>query len=94
MVPYGFPDMGDVTVRELEKDGAKAVLLRGHDSQGKEKQMAMTVFAGWETIRVVSSKDTNPDSENSLVIVAGLSEMSCTHMNHSYLSVRFLQRKF
>ena len=67
---YGFPDMGDVTVRELEKDGAKAVLLKGHDSQGREKQMAMTVFDGWETIRIVSSKDTNPDAENSLVIVA------------------------
>lgn len=67
---YGFPDMGDVTVKELEKEGAKAIVLKGHDSQGNEKQMAMTIFAGWETIKLISSQDTNPDAKNSLVIAA------------------------
>ena len=69
-IPKATDKMLAQQLRELEKDGAKAVLLKGHDSQGREKQMAMTVFDGWETIRIVSSKDTNPDAENSLVIVA------------------------
>ena len=67
---YGFPDTGDVEVKELEKDGARAIVLKGHDSQGREKQMAMTIFAGWENLKLIASKDTNPDTRNSLVIVA------------------------
>lgn len=69
---YGFPDDGNVQIRELVRDGAKAIVLKGRDSQGREKQMAMTVFAAWEKLEVVRSRDTNPDSENSLVIAAEL----------------------
>ena len=67
---YGFPDNGDVQVRELEKDGAKAIVLKGLDSQGKEKQMAMTVFTAWESLKLIPGKGTNPDSEKSLIIGA------------------------
>lgn len=67
---YGFPDNGDVTVKTLEKDGAKAIALKGHDSQGREKQMAMTIFAGWEDLSVTESEKTNPDSDKSYIITA------------------------
>lgn len=69
---YGFPDMGKVEIKKLEKDGAKAVVLKGTDSQGRPKQMAMTVYGAWTDLQVISSKDTNPDSENSMVIAASL----------------------
>ena len=69
---YGFPDTGDTEVKRLEKDGARAIVLKGHDSQGKEKQMAMTVFAAWEELDLIESRDTNADTENSLVISAAL----------------------
>ncbi len=69
---YGFPDTGSTEIKELEKNGARAIILKGRDSQGKEKQMAMTVFAAWEDLKVVYSRDTNPDSKNSIVITASL----------------------
>ena len=64
--------MGKVEIKKLEKDGAKAVVLKGTDSQGRPKQMAMTVYGAWTDLQVISSKDTNPDSENSMVIAASL----------------------
>ena len=53
-----------------EKDGAKAIILKGHDHCGCEKQLAMTVFAGFDSLELVRSEGTNPDSERSIVIVA------------------------
>ena len=58
--------------RRLEKDGASAVILKGRDSQGREKQMAMTVFSGWQEIFVEESRGTNPDADKSMVIGASL----------------------
>ncbi|EET62262.1 hypothetical protein BRYFOR_05926 [Marvinbryantia formatexigens DSM 14469] len=69
---YGFPDTGNVQVRELEKDGAKAIVLKGFDSQGREKQMAMTVFAAWEGLQLVHSTETNADAAKSLFVSAEL----------------------
>lgn len=69
---YGFPDMGNVDVRRLEKDGAQAIVLKGTDSQGRPKQMAMTVYGAWTDLHLMYSRGTNPDAENSMVIVAGL----------------------
>lgn len=69
---YGFPDMGEVSVKYIEKEGAKAVILKGRDSQGREKQMAMTVFAAWENLELTESRETNADAENSIVICARL----------------------
>lgn len=66
---YGFPDNG-TTILEKEKDGAKAIILKGHDFTGREKQLAMTIFDGWDELSYIKSKGTNPDSENSIVVYA------------------------
>lgn len=66
---YGFPDNGTEVI-EKELGSAKAIILKGHDHMGKEKQMAMTIFAGWDTITTLHSTGTNPDSEKSIVIYA------------------------
>lgn len=65
---FGFPDNGTMTVR-LAQGNAQAIILKGYDSQGNKKQMAMTVWGEWE-LDVVKSRGTNPDSEHSLIIVA------------------------
>lgn len=69
---YGFPDNGTKIIH-LEKERAKAVVLKGHDYAGKEKQLAMTLYDGWEEISVLHSTGTNPDSENSIVVYGKLS---------------------
>ncbi len=66
---FGFPD-NDTEIIYREKDGAKAIILKGRDFSGKEKQLAMTIYDGWTEINVMKSRGTNPDSENSLVIYA------------------------
>lgn len=67
---YGFPDNGTEVIR-LENGNAKAIILKGSDYTGKEKQMAMTVYDGWQDLDIVKSVGTNPDSLNSIVIYAG-----------------------
>ena len=47
-----------------------AVILKGHDSTGREKQLAMTVYDGWEKLDVKQSEGTNPDSKRSLIAYA------------------------
>lgn len=49
---------------------AHAVILKGHDSVGREKQLAMTIYDGWEKLLVKQSSGTNPDSEHSLIAYA------------------------
>ena len=68
---FGFPDNGTEMIRR-EQNGAKAIILKGSDSTGKPKQMAMTIFAGWQDLDMVSSTGTNADSERSIVIYASL----------------------
>lgn len=63
---YGFPDNGTEIIR-LEQDGARAIVLKGHDACGREKQLVMTVYAGWERLDFLHSQGTNPDSERSIV---------------------------
>ena len=46
---YGFPDNG-TEVLCLEEQGAKAVVLKGRDFCGREKQLAMTVYDGWDEL--------------------------------------------
>ena len=66
---YGFPDQGtEISLRE--KDGAKAMILKGYDACRKEKQLAMTVYDGWDQLQWMKSKGTNPDSENSIIVYA------------------------
>lgn len=66
---YGFPDNGTEILRK-EKDGQKAVILTGKDHIGRHKQMAMTIFAGFEELEVVESSGSNPDSPRSLILLA------------------------
>lgn len=84
---YGFPDNGtEVLYREAsytrrqkgaeasaETCTARAVILKGHDFTGREKQLAMTVYDGWEDLKILHSRGTNPDSERSVVVYACLS---------------------
>lgn len=69
---YGFPDDGTTEIRRMEDSvtGAKAVVLKGRDSLGQEKQLAMTIYDGWDELQMVHSTGTNPDSEHSIVVYA------------------------
>ena len=66
---YGFPDNGTEITR-MEKDNARAIILKGTDFNGREKQLAMTVYDGWEDIDYIESRGTNPDSERSIIVYA------------------------
>ncbi len=66
---YGFPDNG-TSVKVIEKGNAKAIVLKGKDAKGTQKQMAMTIYDGFDDINITHSKGSNPDSENSIVIYA------------------------
>lgn len=66
---YGFPDNGTEIIRK-ECGTAKAVILKGYDFCGNEKQLAMTIYDGWDTLELVHSTGTNPDSEHSIVVYA------------------------
>lgn len=68
---YGFPDNGTEVI-QLEKGNAKAIILKGHDFTGREKQLAMTLYDGWEEIGLLHSEGTNPDSEKSIVLYGKL----------------------
>lgn len=68
---YGFPDNGTEII-QLEKENAKAIILKGHDYTGREKQLAMTLYDGWDEIALLHSEGTNPDSEKSIVVYGKL----------------------
>lgn len=68
---FGFPDNGTKITR-LEQDGFRAAVLKGHDHMGRERQLAMTIFAGWDNLAWVKSRDTNPDSPQSIVVYGEL----------------------
>ncbi|GFZ30065.1 hypothetical protein CSC2_05910 [Clostridium zeae] len=68
---YGFPDNGTEVIYKVKGNG-KAIILKGHDFSGKEKQLAMTVFDGFDEIDMIRSCGTNPDSEKSIVIYGKL----------------------
>lgn len=68
---YGFPDNGTEIITR-EKDGAKAIILKGHDFTGREKQLAMTIYDGWDEISYLKSEGTNPDSPRSMIVYAAL----------------------
>ncbi len=64
---YGFPD-NETEVIRLEKGNAKAIILKGYDFTNREKQLAMTIYDGWDSIDFINSKGTNPDSEKSIIV--------------------------
>lgn len=66
---YGFPDNGTQLTVE-ERENAKAIILKGLDFCGREKQLAMTVYDGWETLSYENREGTNPDSKKSIVVYA------------------------
>lgn len=68
---YGFPDNGTEVIHK-EKENAKAIILKGHDFKGREKQLTMTVFDGFDEIDMIHSKGTNPDSEKSIIVYGKL----------------------
>jgi hypothetical protein len=68
---YGFPDNGTQIIYR-QKENAKAIILKGHDFSGKEKQLAMTIYDGWDELTVLNSQGTNPDSDKSIILYAKL----------------------
>lgn len=66
---YGFPDNGTEII-EKSNGNAKAIILKGKDFTGCEKQLAMTIYDGWQELKLVHSTGTNPDSEKSIVVYA------------------------
>lgn len=72
---YGFPDNGTEIMIKQQSSGetkAKAIILKGKDFTGREKQLAMTIYDGWEEIDYLKSTGTNPDSEKSIIVYATL----------------------
>ncbi len=69
---YGFPDNG-TRIEEKTCRGAKAIILKGRDSQGADRQMAMTIYNGWEELSILRSCGTNPDSPRSILLYASMS---------------------
>ena len=64
---YGFPHNGtDIIYRE--GNGAKAIILKGRDHVGRVRQMAVTIYNGWQKLDLLYSHCTNPDSENSIIV--------------------------
>ena len=66
---YGFPDNG-TEVEERTLDQARAVILKGRDACGRPRQLAMTVWDGWQELCLKHSRGTNPDSTSSVVVYA------------------------
>lgn len=66
---YGFPDNG-TKVSEYREGNARAIALSGRDAAGKPRQLAMTIYDGWDALKVLHSTGTNPDSERSVVVYA------------------------
>ncbi len=65
---YGFPDNGTEVVIKEGKD-ARAIIFKGTSHTGEKKQLAFTVYGPAE-LGYVKSKDTNPDSQDSLIAYA------------------------
>ncbi|MCR5778375.1 MAG: DUF2264 domain-containing protein [Lachnospiraceae bacterium] len=75
---YGFADNGTEIIEKSE-GFAKAIILKGHDHMGCEKQLAMTIYDGWSSLNYIRSCGTNPDSEKSVIVYA---ETERRNQNH------------
>ncbi|MDE7028380.1 MAG: DUF2264 domain-containing protein [Lachnospiraceae bacterium] len=85
---YGFPDNGtECIAKEQDYEGgtARAVILKGRDFTGREKQLAMTIYDGWDCLKTVNSTGTNPDSEKSVVVYAETARRSHNHYEQAIL---------
>ena len=83
---YGFPDNG-IKIIKKECGNAKAIILKGKDFTGREKQLAMTIYDGWDSIDYVESTGTNPDSEKSIVVYASRDKLSQYDATESYVMI-------
>ncbi len=68
---YGFPDNG-TEIAEKTCGRARCIILKGKDAVGREKQLAMTIYDGWQKLELLRSTGTNPDSEKSAVVFASM----------------------
>lgn len=66
---YGFPDNGTEII-EKSYGNAHAIILKGTDATKTPKQMAMTIYDGWEALQITDSRKSNPDSDASLILYA------------------------
>lgn len=66
---YGFPNQ-DAQISYRQCGNAQAIILKGHDATGCEKQLAMTVWDGWSELAYRHSVGTNADSPHSIVLYA------------------------
>lgn len=66
---YGFCD-NEAKITHKTNGNASAIILKGKDYAGQEKQLAMTIYDGWDKIDYVNSIGTNPDSEKSIIVYA------------------------
>lgn len=85
---YGFPDNGtSITTKQQEYNGgtAQAIILKGRDFIGREKQLAMTIYDGWECLKTMDSTGTNPDSAHSIIVYAETARRSHNHYEQSIL---------
>lgn len=85
---YGFPDNGtEIITKEQDYEGGKAhaVILKGKDFTGREKQLAMTIYDGWDSLKIVNSTGTNPDSERSIVVYAETARNNHNHYEQAIL---------
>lgn len=83
---YGFPDNGTKIITK-EKEGAKAIILKGKDFSGNPKQLAMTIYSGFDDIKVTHSKGTNPDSESSIVLFAEATQKNMYDAKEPYVFI-------
>ncbi len=97
---YGFPDNGNTEIMRkdkkydfVSKDGkrkkvtANAIVIKGVDSQGKPKQLAMTLYFGWQDIDVAKSTGTNPESKNSLIAYGVFNKEHLYDSSESYMLI-------
>lgn len=85
---YGFPDNGtEIMERQADYEGgtAHAIILKGKDFTGRQKQLAMTIYDGWSCLRMVNSRGTNPDSEKSIVVYAETARKNHNHYEQAIL---------
>lgn len=83
---YGFPDNGTEIIEKTCRN-ARAIIFKGRDFTGREKQMAMTVYDGWDELGYIHSTDTNPDSKKSLIIYASAEKKKQYGGNESYVMI-------
>ena len=83
---YGMPDNGTEVI-EKNCGNAKAIILKGRDFSENEKQLAMTIYNGWEQLKLIDSIGTNPDSEKSKIIYAQTERNQPYNGKESYILI-------